>query len=919
MSELDMIIPAEISGDELYNIIKKLATESQISSVLEIGSSAGGGSTEAFVLGLQNNPHHPRLFCMEVSKPRFAQLQQRYSSESHVFCYNVSSVPVSRFPSEKEVELFYTWIPSALNYFPLERVLGWLRQDIAYVRDSGAHQNGIQLIKQEQEISTFDMVLIDGSEFTGMAELEEIYGAEYILLDDIDGFKNRNNYQRLMEDPAYSLLQENWGVRNGYAVFKKNTQELPIHFFTIVLNGEPFIRYHIDVFKQLPFRWHWHIIEGVADLVHDTAWSVASGGKITDEFHCRGLSNDGTSEYLDWLSRNFPDNITVYRKVGGTFWSGKLEMVMAPLPKIMEECLLWQVDVDELWTADQLITSRSMFVSDPAKSAAFYTCTFFVGPRLVTINRSCYGNYTGSEWLRTWRYIPEDLWLTHEPPRLYRKNDHNEWSDIAVLNPFTNSETEQAGLLFQHFAYTVDSQLHFKEIYYGYSGGMDRWHSLQNAPHFPVRLSDYFSWVPDGAIVDTIESCGIVPLLTVASLPQDRKFQSSPMRILIIRTDTIGDNVLFMPVLPYLKKRYPDANIIVCCQDVVAELYEASPFVDEVISFNHSLFNQFRAYTDEQYRDTIMQQIQAVKADIAINANYSRQLLNEYFTLGSGALEKIGFYGDLSEISAETRDADNPLYSKLIDSPGENKPELERHRDLLVGLGIAAQPLFPKIWTTFEDVLFAEQLFATQELDPLKTLALFVTGRHEEKQYPRYPDALEKICRERGYAVIAIGAANDYEVSEQALKIPGVRVINLCGSLTLRQSAEVIRRCRCAVGADTGLSHIACAVGTPHVVILWGGHFGRFFPYSPLTTVVCLPLECYGCNWQCPHQRWHCVKDIDPRIIEIAVSKTLVRRLDMPLVVQNPAQWESPAGGPTWKSCERWLDSANVRIITPAL
>src|SRR5438874_9967466 len=42
------------------------------------------------------------------------------------------------------------------------------------------------------------------------------------------------------------------------------TRDLPVHFFTIVLNGEPFIRYHLDVFRALPVRWHWHIIEGVA-------------------------------------------------------------------------------------------------------------------------------------------------------------------------------------------------------------------------------------------------------------------------------------------------------------------------------------------------------------------------------------------------------------------------------------------------------------------------------------------------------------------------------------------------------------------------------------------------------------------------------------------------------------------------------
>jgi ADP-heptose:LPS heptosyltransferase len=912
MNELDVIIPPEICGDEFYEVIKKLAAEANIHTILEIGSSAGGGSTEAFVSGIRDNKHQPRLFCMEVSKPRFTQLQQRYSSESFVTCYNVSSVLLTLFPSEKEIELFYRWIPSGLNNFSLERVLGCLQQDREYVASAGVPQNGIQIIKREHGITTFDMVLIDGSEFTGMAELDQVYGAHYLLLNDINGFKNRNNYQRLKQDPSYSLIKENWSVRNGYAVFQKVMSELPVHFFTIVLNGEPFIRYHIDVFKELPFRWHWHIVEGVAGLLHDTAWSVAHGGSITDELHDHGLSNDGTSAYLDWLVTHFPENVTIYRKRDGAFWDGKLEMVMAPLPYITEECLLWQVDADELWTTKQLIIGRTMFIDNPLKTAAFYTCIFFVGPCLITVNRNCYGNHTGCEWLRTWRYRPEDLWLSHEPPQLCRKNEASGWLNIAAQNSFSNEMTEMAGLIFQHYAYASESQIRFKETYYGYAGAAERWLQLQTSSDFPVLLSDYFAWVHDGAYVDTAESCGIAPLLEVNRTLPRCTGTATWQRILIIRTDTIGDNVLFMPTLPHIREKYPTAKIIICCQDTVAELYEASPFVDGILPFNHYL-----AYIDEHYRERIVQQLQNVRADLAINAAFTRQLLNEYFTLVSGASEKVAFYGDLCELRQVTRDADNQLYTRLIASTGENKPELERNRDLLGGLGIAAPVLAPVIWSLPDDVRIAEQFFIDQHLDPTKTIALFVTGRHTEKQYPHYPEALGRICREQGYALVAFGAGHDREVSAQALDIPGVRSVNLCGDLSLRQSAEIIRRCRVAVGADTGLSHIAGAVGTPHVVVLWGGHFGRFFPYSPLTTVVCLPLECYGCNWKCPYSCWHCVKDINPRILELAVTETLERIFDIPLVVCQPVSlWETPLMGPAWKSCKELIDGSKIRYLS---
>jgi hypothetical protein len=73
-------------------------------------------------------------------------------------------------------------------------------------------------------------------------------------------------------------------------------KKLPIHFFTIVLNGMPFIEYHLKAFSELDIPWCWHIIEGVAALNHDTAWSLASGGTITNEIHKNGLSIDGTTE-----------------------------------------------------------------------------------------------------------------------------------------------------------------------------------------------------------------------------------------------------------------------------------------------------------------------------------------------------------------------------------------------------------------------------------------------------------------------------------------------------------------------------------------------------------------------------------------------------------------------------------------------
>jgi hypothetical protein len=220
-SDYDRVIPPEIAGDAFFTAIRALSRTADVHTVLEIGSSAGNGSTLAFVEGIHENPNRPILFCVEMSVPRFEQLQRRYAGDAQVKCYNASSVSLDSYPAESDVIEFYRTRTSNLNRVPLEEVLRWRTQDISYITRNGSPAEGIRLIKQENGITHFGMVLIDGSEFTGAAELEEVYGARYILLDDIGTYKNMANYDRLGADSAYRLIEGNTELRNGYAIFER--------------------------------------------------------------------------------------------------------------------------------------------------------------------------------------------------------------------------------------------------------------------------------------------------------------------------------------------------------------------------------------------------------------------------------------------------------------------------------------------------------------------------------------------------------------------------------------------------------------------------------------------------------------------------------------------------------------------------
>jgi ADP-heptose:LPS heptosyltransferase/2-polyprenyl-3-methyl-5-hydroxy-6-metoxy-1,4-benzoquinol methylase/glycosyltransferase involved in cell wall biosynthesis len=411
------------------------------------------------------------------------------------------------------------------------------------------------------------------------------------------------------------------------------------------------------------------------------------------------------------------------------------------------------------------------------------------------------------------------------------------------------------------------------------------------------------------------ERCGLTVTEILPGYFRDDMFvigrKSRPVQnILYLRPDSIGDNVMGAAMLPHIKERYPQAHITVLCQQHIAEIYEACPQVSRVIGFN-----RLKAYENESYRELILRQLQGVGADLALNTLYSREPLYDLFAIGCGAVQRVAFNGNLSNIPRQSRDQNNQYYTRIIADDPAPKTELERHREYLAALGIAAAPLAPVIWTTAEDERSADEFFAARGLDPEKTIALYACGQWGEKIYPHYGAALSAICAREGLTVIALGSARDAEVNQGILAQIGAPSCNLAGGTSIRQGAAILRRCRLAVGADTGTAHIANAVGTPNVVILGGGHFGRFQPYSQLSSIVSLPLACYQCNWNCSYERAHCMRDIHPGVLATAVREALAQRSDKPRVYLQAAElWHPGPGEPAWQDAGGQLDPESVQI-----
>ena len=231
--------------------------------------------------------------------------------------------------------------------------------------------------------------------------------------------------------------------------------------FTIIYNGlhhlknRNFAEFMLDTFN------HWIVIEGHAKPGGSTSWCKNLN------IPCR--STDGTHEELLGLS-SLHNNLHYYSK--GGYWESKDEMVTKAidiLSGITNECWLWQVDCDEVWTKENILNNERCLASR-RHNCGRVQFRHIVGKTEggVMVARGRWGSgYVN----RLWKWKGQDF-VQHEPPEIE--------GQMAVNLPYR----------FDHYSMYFEQDVKFKSKYYkGYENLYENWKKMHEGTKFPFRGS----------------------------------------------------------------------------------------------------------------------------------------------------------------------------------------------------------------------------------------------------------------------------------------------------------------------------------------------------------------------------------------------------------------------------------------------
>jgi heptosyltransferase-2 len=321
-------------------------------------------------------------------------------------------------------------------------------------------------------------------------------------------------------------------------------------------------------------------------------------------------------------------------------------------------------------------------------------------------------------------------------------------------------------------------------------------------------------------------------------------------KYLIIQTAFIGDVILATSLVEFLKQREPNCTIDFLLRDGNQKLLDNSPHINKVLIWDKKTNKTLNLFK-------LLLEVRKSKYDTVI-------CVQRFFNAGllcglSGSNQRVGF--DSNPLSF--------LFTKKIKhriphpSVSGFFHEVQRNLQLLSPDSIPeAKKLKPKLYFSKEDQEKVESL----KLNGYFVLAPSSVWYTKQWHHSKWKELIVKLSLKAH--VVLIGAPSDYEYVS-SLYESNPNITNLCGKLSLPQSALLMQQAKRVFVNDSAPLHLASAVNAPTTAIFCSTvpDFG-YFPLSDDEVLIqrerldCMPCGLHG-KTHCPKVHFNCAMDIE--------------------------------------------------------
>jgi heptosyltransferase-2 len=329
------------------------------------------------------------------------------------------------------------------------------------------------------------------------------------------------------------------------------------------------------------------------------------------------------------------------------------------------------------------------------------------------------------------------------------------------------------------------------------------------------------------------------------------------MKILIIRFSSLGDCILLCPLAERLKSQGA-TEVTVVTKTAYVELFAAASGVDRVVGFDPKSGLRGLLRIADDHRGQGYRVIDA-------HNNWRSRLLS--WRLGGAAARFQKHYGERMGLIVFKRRTELP---SILEHYGDLDQPTGGRRTVLSPGGIEV----PK--------RYLDDAAKRMGTDSHPYIAIAPGARWPMKRWPvdGFVELARRLTRGHGYRLLLMGDREDRAAAAPIAEDVGDLCIDITGRTSLMEGAGYLQHCAGFVGNDSGLTHLAEAIGVP-VVALFGPTVETFGYYPALVTSKTIErnLPCRPCSRNgarpCPKTTQECMTEIGVDAVESAVLDLL--------------------------------------------